>query len=91
MCVKAKGEIGHVFNEEEKEACFPGGSAVKNLHANVGDTGSIPGSEDALKKETATHCCVLAWEIPWREKPGYSPWGHKRVRHNLLSEQQTEA
>ena len=44
MCVKAKGEIGHLFNEEEKEACFPGGSAVKNLHANAGDTGSIPGS-----------------------------------------------
>ena len=28
----------------------------------------------------ATHSNILAWEIPWTEKPGrlqYSPWGHK--------------
>ena len=25
----------------------------------------------------ATHSNILAWEIPWREKPGYSPWSHK--------------
>ena len=24
-------------------ACFPGGSAVKNLPANAGDVGSVPG------------------------------------------------
>ena len=28
----------------------------------------------------ATHSSVLAWEIPWTEKPvGYSPWGHKEL------------
>ena len=27
---------------------FPGGSLVKNLPANVGDAGSIPGSERSL-------------------------------------------
>ena len=26
-----------------QEACFPGGSAVKNLPVNAGDMGSIPG------------------------------------------------
>ena len=25
----------------------------------------------------ATHSSILAWEIPWRQDPGYSPWGHK--------------
>ena len=29
----------------------------------------------------ATHSSVLAWEIPWTEKPGdYSPWICRRVR-----------
>ena len=55
---------------------FPGGSIVKNLPANVGDTGSIPGWEDPLKKEMATQSSILAWEIPWTENlVGYSPWG----------------
>ena len=25
----------------------------------------------------ATHSGILAWEIPWTEEPGYSPWGRK--------------
>ena len=28
------------------------------------------GQEDPLEKETATHFSILAWEIPWTEKPG---------------------
>ena len=28
------------------------------------------GPEDPLKKEMATHSSILAWEIPWTEKPG---------------------
>ena len=38
---------------------FPGGSAVKNLPANAGDKGSIPG-EYPLEKEMATHASILA-------------------------------
>ena len=26
--------------------------------------------EDPLENEMATHCSVLAWEIPWTEEPG---------------------
>ena len=33
---------------------FPGGSAGKNLPANVGDMGPSLGQEDILKKEMAT-------------------------------------
>ena len=28
------------------------------------------GREDTLEKEMATHSSVLAWRIPWAEKPG---------------------
>ena len=26
--------------------------------------------EDPLEEEMATHCCLLAWKIPWTEEPG---------------------
>ena len=42
---------------------------VKNPPANVGDVGSIPGSKICLEEEMATHCSILAWEIPWTEEP----------------------
>ena len=38
------------------------------------------GQEDPLEKEMAIYSSILAWEIPWTEKPGgYSPWGHKEL------------
>ena len=36
---------------------------------NAGDLGSIPGQEDPLEKEMATHSSILVWEIPWTEEP----------------------
>ena len=30
----------------------------------------IPGEEDPLEKDTATHSSILAWRMPWTEKPG---------------------
>ena len=51
---------------------FPSGTVVKNLPANpedARDSGLIPGREDPLGKETATHSGILAWKIPWTEKP----------------------
>ena len=60
----------------------PGGSVVKNPPANAGETGdagSVP--EDPLKEEMATHSSVLAWRIPWTEKPGgLQSMGSQRVR-----------
>ena len=52
---------------------FPSGSMVKDPPANtrdVRDTGSIPGVEDPLEEEMATHVSILAWEIPWTEESG---------------------
>ena len=48
---------------------FPGGSVVKNLPANAGDVGSIPGLEDPMEEGMATHSSIPAWEIPWTEEP----------------------
>ena len=41
------------------------------------------GWEDFLEKEMAIHSSILAWKIPWMEKPGrlYS-MGSERVEHN---------
>ena len=63
---------------------FLAASVVKNLPANAGDLGSIPGSRS------------LPWRRRWQPTPiflpgesqgqrslaGYSPWGHKRFGHN---------
>ena len=46
---------------------------VKNLPANARGArgaGSIPGLEGPLEKEMAILSSVLAWEMPWMEKPG---------------------
>ena len=34
---------------------------------NARDQGSIPGRQDPLEKEMATHSSALAWKIPWME------------------------
>ena len=41
------------------------------------------GQEDPLEKELATHCSILAWEIPLTEETGgLQSMGLQRVGHN---------
>ena len=41
------------------------------------------GQEDPLQEEIATHSSILAWRIPWTEKPGgLQPIGSQRVGHD---------
>ena len=59
---------------------------VKEPACNAGDSGdlgSIPGWEDPLEEEMATHSSILAWRIPWTEEPG-GLWsmGLQRVEHD---------
>ena len=65
---------------------FPGNAVVKNPPVSAGDTrdaGSIPGWEDPLEKEMATHFSILAWKIPWTSEPGGLQYkGFQRVRYN---------
>ena len=44
------------------------------------------GPEDPLDEGMATHSNILAWKIPWTEKPGgLQSMGLQRVRHNLVT------
>ena len=62
---------------------FPGDSEVKNLPANVGDTGSIPGLGRSPGEGRGKHSSVFAWRIPWTEEPGgLHCIGLQRVGHN---------
>ena len=58
---------------------------VKNLSANAEnsrDMDSIPSSERS-PGGGATHSSILAWRIPWTEKPGgLQSIGLPGVRHN---------
>ena len=69
---------------------FPSGSAMKNLPAMQENQIQSLGQKDPLEKEMVTNSSILVWEIPWTEEPSgvQSPWGRKRVRHNLATKQQ---
>ena len=43
---------------------------VKNPPAMQETPIQFLGREDPLEKATATHSSILAWSIPWTEKPG---------------------
>ena len=48
--------------------------------------------EDPLENEMATHYSILAWKIPWTEKPdGLQSIASQRVRHDLATEHSTHA
>ena len=61
---------------------------VKNLPANAGDLGSIPGSGRSPGEEMAAHSSILARKISWTEGPGrLQSMGSQRVSHDLLTKQ----
>ena len=68
---------------------FPGGSVVKNPPAARETQAMWVRSlswEDPLEKEMAAHSGILAWKIPWTEKPGrLQSMGSQRVILRLLS------
>ena len=49
---------------------FPGGSDGKESACNAGDLGSIPELGSLLEEGMEIHSSILAWTIPWTEKPG---------------------
>ena len=49
---------------------FPGGSMVKNRLTTQEMQVQSLSWEDPLEKKMATNSSILAWEIPWTEKPG---------------------
>ena len=55
---------------------FPGDSVIKSPPA-VQESQEMRvlslGREDPLEEEMATHCSILAWEIPWTKELGRLP------------------
>ena len=35
---------------------------------DIGDADLIPGQEDSLEKEMATHSSIPMWKVPWTEE-----------------------
>ena len=52
---------------------------VKILPTNAGDASLIPGSGRPPGGGNGTHSSILAWKIPWTERPArlHNPWGCK--------------
>ena len=80
-----------IYKYRFKSPGFPGGSEIKNPPPmQETQVGSL-GQEDPLEKKMATHFSILAWKIPWMEKPGrLQPVGWQRVRLNLKTKQQQQ-
>ena len=76
---------------------FPGGSVVKNPPANAGASCKRHGSvwsldlKDPLEEEMAAHSSILAWEIPWTEKPGGLQFMKLQKRRTWLSNKTTSS
>ena len=60
---------------------------VKNLPTMQETWVQALGQEDPLEKEMATQSSILAWKMPWTDKPGglQSMGVTKRVRHDLVA------
>ena len=68
---------------------FPGGSVVKNLPANAGDTGSVPelGRSTGERKGNPLQNSCLGNPL---DRGAWCSWDHKTVEHSLATEQQIE-
>ena len=62
---------------------FPVAQMVKNLPVRQETRVQSLGWEVPLEKGMAIHSSILAWRIPWTEKPGrLQSVGSQRVRHD---------
>ena len=64
-------------------SAIPAISNSKESACNAGDLESIPESGRSLEKGMGMHSSILAWRIPWTEKPGrLQSMGWQRIRHD---------
>ena len=66
---------------------FPGGSVVKNLPANAGDTSLTPGLGRSSGRGNGNPLQYSCLEIPWAEEPGGLQSRELQIaRHDLVTE-----
>ena len=72
----------HEWNQcSHKKKGFPG--RLKRLPPMQETWVQSLGWEDPLEKEMVTHSSILAWRIPWMDKPGrLQSTGSQRVGHD---------
>ena len=67
----------------EPVCCSMSSSAVNNRPAIEETWIQSLGREDLLEEGMAMHSSILAWRVPWTEKPqGLQPKGSQRVEHD---------
>ena len=78
--------LTHIYMESREIPRRLSGKESACSAGNARDLGSILpdlGQEDLLKKEMVTHSSILAWKIPWTEKPvRLQAMGLQRVGHD---------
>ena len=67
FCLRSKRDLTSTY---EYLWASQGVPVVRNLPANAGDTGSIPGSGRSPEEAMATHSRIVAQRIPWTEEAG---------------------
>ena len=65
---------------------------IQNLPAKAGDPSSVPGAETSAGEGNGSPFPIF---LPGKSHEqwslvGYSPWGHRRVRHFLSTKQQQQ-
>ena len=67
---------------------FPRLSESGSLGSKAWEFVIIKLCDDSMEKEMATHSSILAWEIPWMERPDRLQFmGLQRAGHNLRTKQ----
>ena len=61
---------------------FPGDPVVKNLPANAGDEGSIPGPRRSSGEGNGNSLQYSCLRIPWTEEPRLQFMGSQTVGYN---------
>ena len=73
-----------IHNQKPQEATSLVAGMEKNMPAMQGTWVRSLGGKDPLEEGMPTHSGILAWKIPWTEKPGelQSKGAKKRVKHD---------
>ena len=89
LWVRRKNDENYRKINKYHKNSFPGGSVVKNLPANVEDVGLVPGLG---RSPAEVHINLFQYSYLGNPNKwslgGYSPWGHTRVTHDLVTKQQ---
>ena len=83
---KIRSRISNIEGLQRWPWVSPVAQTVKNLPAMQETSVRSLDWEDPLEKETATHSSILAWRIPWTEKPDrLQSMGLERAGHNWVT------